>query len=194
MSRKNQNHSDFYTYQNRMYNNNINLKDINSQKNFINDYIEKNHFNNIGQNYSLEKHGRNLTKKSDANSIIKSQAKYNPNNYSNNNQPNLNNISPNYNKYERDLGKNLNVDWKKKNQANYIQNNNQSNLNSISSNYKYSNDKILNYNLSKENHGRDLEKNFDKNRIIMNQANYNKNNYSNNNQPNRINISLNHNK
>jgi hypothetical protein len=48
------------------------------------------------------------------NTIIKSQAIYNQNNYSNNNQPNLNNISPNYNKYERDLGKNLNVDWKKK--------------------------------------------------------------------------------
>ena len=135
MSRKYQNRSNFYTYQNRMYNNDINLKDINTQKNLVNDYEEKNHYNNFRQNYdnlfsnfgennwSRENHGRDLGEKYNTNRIIKNQTNYKQNNYPNDNQPYRNNISPNYN--------------------------------------KYSNDKILNYNLSKENHGRDLEKNSD---------------------------------
>ena len=111
MSRKQQNRSNFYTYQNRMYNNDINLKDINSQKNFVNNLEEKNFYNNIQQNsnnlhsnlreynWSRENHGKDLEKKYDVNRIIKNQANNKQNNYSNNSQSNLNYISPNYNKY-----------------------------------------------------------------------------------------------
>ena len=129
MSRKYQNNSNYYT-DNRMYNNNINLKDINSQKNFVNNYEEKNFYNNIQQNsnnllsnlreynWSRENHGKDLEKKYGVNRIIKNQANYRQNNYSNNSRPNLNNISPNYNKYSND--NNLNNNLNKENHRNYL--------------------------------------------------------------------------
>ena len=155
MSRKYQNRSNFNTYQNRIYNNDINLKDINSQKKFVNDYEEKNYYNNtqpnsnnlhsnFGEyNWSQENHGRDLGEKNNTNRIIKNQANDKQNNYSNNNQRNLNYISPNYN--------------------------------------KYSNDKNLNYNLSQENHGRGLVKNSDKNPNNYKNNTYSNNNKQNQN-------------
>ena len=172
MSRKYQNHSNFNTYQNRMYNNVINLKDINTQKNLVNDYEGKNHHNNFQpnsnnllsnfreNNWSRENHGRDLGEKYNTNRIIKNQANDKQINYSNNNQPNRNNISPNFNKIGRDLGKISDANQIIKNQANHRQNNysnnNQPNRNNISPNYdkyinydKYSNDNNLNNNLNK---------------------------------------------
>ena len=176
MSRKQQNRSNFYTYQNRMYNNDIKLKDINTQKNLVNDHEEKNHYNNLHSNFgennwSGENHGRDLGEKYNTNRIIKNQANEKQNNYSNNNQPNRNNISPNFNKYGRELGKIPDVNPIIKNQANYRQNyysnNNQPNRNNISPNYdkyinyeKYNNDNNLNNNLNKENHINYFKQNF----------------------------------
>ena len=177
MSRKYQNRSNFNTYQNRVYNNDINLKDINTQKNLVNNYEEMNHYNNIGQNdnnllsnfgennWSRVNHGRDVGEKYDVNPILKNQANYRQNNYSNNNRQNRNYISTNYNNNGRNLGKISDVNPLIKNQANYRQNNysnnNQPNRNSISPDHdKHSNENNLNNNLNKENHRKYLNKNF----------------------------------
>ena len=139
MSRKHQNRSNYYTYQNRMYNNDINFKDIITQKNLVNDYDEKNNYiifrenynnliSNFGENnWSRENHGRDPGENYNTNRIIKNQANFRQNNHSNNNQRNRNNISPNddkhinYDKHSNEHNSNNNSN--KENHPNYSKKN-----------------------------------------------------------------------